>query len=130
MSWWAIFLAGSVLFTLVATIKTLLGNNGKHKHGMMTTYDLSIYIMQKLAVHSLITSFSSSYAATGMNISSELLILNKFVRNIGEGRHGSKESVLISYSVSIYHVICKFHSSTFEKFFQCHQFLFTMINKI
>jgi hypothetical protein len=95
MSWWAIFLAGSVLLTLVASIKTLLGNNGKHEHCMMTIYDLSIYIMQKLSVQSLITSFSQSYAATGMNISPELPILNKFVRNTGEGRHGSRESVLI-----------------------------------
>jgi len=58
MSWWAIFLAGSVLLTLVLTIKTLLGNNGKHEHCTMTIYDLSIHIMQKLSVHSLITSFN------------------------------------------------------------------------
>jgi len=31
-----------------------------------------------------------------MNISLEDLNLNKFVRDAGEGRHGSKESVLIS----------------------------------
>ena len=51
-----------------------------------------------------------------MNISLEDLNLNKFVRDVGEGRQGSKESVLISYSLSICHVISKFHSSTFENF--------------
>ena len=58
MSLWAIYLAGSVLLTLVPTIKTLLGDNGKHAHCMMTTYDLSIYIMQKLSAHALLTSCS------------------------------------------------------------------------
>jgi len=58
MSLWTTFLPDSVLLTLVPNIKTLLANNGKHEHCMMTTYDLSVYTMQKLSARSLITSFS------------------------------------------------------------------------